>query len=318
LKSNYRLGFLISIISCCFIILCSYKFSFAKIHVCKLLPNYCPGFMANFIIYLPAPEFFHGILAALAREHTQLSLYFMGKMYVGSGHIMYFPTVFLLKTPLPFLLLIFASIAFMIRKRNLPNMAILYPFSAALGILLIAMSSDLNIGIRHVLALYPLMVIFSSIVLYHTENFKAVMLAALVQTLICYDAFPNHFHYYNFLAGKQPEYIANPGNYDIGHKLHLALQSLKNMGIENKTTLISYADSPGNFDYSATTLAVPNGQLLSFHNEPPKEYYLMPKVCYIELSPQDKAYFDSLTRVDFKPELYILFANPQLRPITVH
>jgi hypothetical protein len=291
-KKEYVIAGLIAAASCISIILCAYRFSFDLI---------------------PVPEFLDGITATIVRDNAFEPKIFMGKLYTKTGHFMYFPTVFFFKSPITFLLLTFTALYFVIRQKSLRNLAALYPLFAAVGILAISMSANINIGIRHILIIYPLLTIFISIVLYKTCHLKLMLFAALIQVVICYQAYPDYLQYYNFLAGKQPEYIANHSNYDAGHQLHLALQNLKTMGIEKDTKLIIPYGHPDSYSFTTTTYARFDGKLLSFYQEPAKQYYLMPKVVYMILSAEDKKYFDSLTRLEFAPDLYILFANSKFK-----
>src|SRR5207253_3215394 len=68
----------------------------------------------------------------------------------------YFPAAFVLKTTIPFLLLTVSGIAWTIwktiRKRWLDGLYLILP---ALGYLGLSMASHLNIGVRHVMPVFP-------------------------------------------------------------------------------------------------------------------------------------------------------------------
>jgi hypothetical protein len=309
-KAKYVVGVLLSTVSCLFVISCVYRFSFTKIELCSLLPGYCAhSLFSNLNIYIPAPEFFLGILALLARDSILAPQFFMGKLFVGSGHFMYFPTIFFFKTPITFLLLIFAAIFLMIRQKKLRSLEVLYPLCAAVCILIIAMVTSINIGLRHIISIYPLLVIFISIVLYQTANLKALILACILQLLICYNAFPHYLNYFNFLAGPNPEYISNDSNFDFGQSLHFALKSLNDRGIEKETILLTFPGYPESYNFTNIVVADFGGKMADFATTPKRRYYLISRGLYVVLSAEDKTIFNSLKKIDFAPDTYLLFEN---------
>ncbi|MGB1252635.1 MAG: ArnT family glycosyltransferase [Candidatus Promineifilaceae bacterium] len=126
----------------------------------------------------------------------------------GSGWWYYFPIAFLLKTPLPTLLLGVWGVGVLVfgRKqtpRNLTNAAtILIP---SFGFLAISMTNDINIGYRHILVLVPFVAIFSAEMLTRAQlgqkgQYALIGLLAwlLVETLFIA---PDFLAYFNQLAG---------------------------------------------------------------------------------------------------------------------
>jgi hypothetical protein len=222
---------------------------------------------------------------------------------------MYFPTIFFFKTPITFLLLIFAAIFLMIRQKKLRSLEVLYPLCAAVCILIIAMVTSINIGLRHIISIYPLLVIFISIVLYQTANLKALILACILQLLICYNAFPHYLNYFNFLAGPNPEYISNDSNFDFGQSLHFALKSLNDRGIEKETILLTFPGYPESYNFTNIVVADFGGKMADFATTPKRRYYLISRGLYVVLSAEDKTIFNSLKKIDFAPDTYLLFEN---------
>jgi hypothetical protein len=80
--------------------------------------------------------------------------YFFGHVY-RHGNWMYFPAAFLIKSTLPVLLLLaLIPVAFFLGYRNRCREALF--LAIPIGVyLVVAMSSDMNIGMRHILPLYP-------------------------------------------------------------------------------------------------------------------------------------------------------------------
>lgn len=108
---------------------------------------------------IPLSEFFLGVrelLAHNARGHTS---YFMGSV-IERGTAAYFPVGVLIKTPIPFLLLGFCGLGYVTvlgwRRRRpllwLPGLSVLAIFASCIP-------SSLNIGIRHILPIFPLIAI---------------------------------------------------------------------------------------------------------------------------------------------------------------
>src|SRR5205807_7123121 len=97
------------------------------------------------------------------------------------GFRSFFPRAFIYKTPLPFLLLlalaIYAAIA---NRRSWKIESLLHPLWA-LGLVYgaFAITAQLNIGHRHILAIYPALIVGCGAVVYFWhENQRAILAAA--------------------------------------------------------------------------------------------------------------------------------------------
>lgn len=132
----------------------------------------------------PAAEYLLGILMALQRVDGGNTIYFLGKVR-GTGGWIYFPALFLLKEPIPTLIIVFLALAvalWWIIKRTLnrgpghvgmKDRIVTYltlnfgEFSLASFIILYwgySMHSPLNIGIRHLMPTIPLIFILAGVV----------------------------------------------------------------------------------------------------------------------------------------------------------
>ena len=158
---------------------------------------------------LPAPQLFAG-LTHLA-EHSLIGhpSYLLGSIH-PQGVWYFFPVVIAVKTPIAFAILA----AFGIRKAPIPILS-----SAA--IVLIAMAARINLGVRHVLPIYPLLAIAAGIgliELWQRRRVIAVVLCAwlAVSSLI---AHPDYIAYFNELAGRHPERIVVDSDLDWGQDL---------------------------------------------------------------------------------------------------
>jgi 4-amino-4-deoxy-L-arabinose transferase-like glycosyltransferase len=162
---------------------------------------------------IPAITFFAGV--DYVRKHSRLGHpgYLFGE-YRTEGWWYYFPVVLFFKTPLPFLLLAIAGCVMLVRRREpLPLVA--------LALLAVAMTSRINIGVRHILPIFPLLTIAAAVAVVtywpRRRTIVALLLAwYFVATAI---AHPDYLPYFNEAAGPHPERIAADSNLDWGQDL---------------------------------------------------------------------------------------------------
>ena len=125
----------------CLVIWASYSFHFGPV-----------GYLH---VSLPAPEFFSGLATVWQHNQNGHASYLLGQRR-NIGVWYFFPVVLGIKTPLAMLLLLLWSPFLMGRMRAragfTTSIATAVAFSA--GILLFAMTSRINIGVRHVLPVY--------------------------------------------------------------------------------------------------------------------------------------------------------------------
>jgi hypothetical protein len=158
------------------------------------------------------PEaYLHGLLYQMTTTEVR-SAFLMGR-YSMTGWWYYFPLAMLFKTPVATELTILASFiaAIVLLKRHRPAsqgvwsiICIALPFVVFLGA---SMSSHLNIGLRHVFPLYPLMYIAAGTVIAKLDILRAGMLrpiaggVALLLAVESFAAFPDFIAYFNFAFG---------------------------------------------------------------------------------------------------------------------
>lgn len=104
---------------------------------------------------LPMPELFHGLRFLLAHDAAGHEAYLLGQV-AERGFLAFYPVALAVKTPLPFLVLVVAALPWLRRRRPdlWPAQALVL---AALGIVLVSMRSHVNLGIRHVFVVMPLL-----------------------------------------------------------------------------------------------------------------------------------------------------------------
>ncbi len=170
---------------------------------------------------LPLSRHIEQLLDIGGRLQVETPSFLLGQ-YSDSGWWYYFPVAFLLKTPLPTLILLAAAfvlrIVYYVKQpiTRLPDCltdaALLIP---ALGYLAIALTSEINLGYRHLLPILPFLAVFTANSLsafrarlrsqftIHNSQFTirpvSILLLWLLFTALW--IYPNYLAYFNVLAG---------------------------------------------------------------------------------------------------------------------
>jgi isoprenylcysteine carboxyl methyltransferase (ICMT) family protein YpbQ len=141
---------------------------------------------------------------------------FLLGQYSDRGWWYYFPVAFLLKTPLPTLILLaWGGIAFLICLfRRWRSSACLSPLDAAalllpaLGFFAFALTTDINLGYRHILPALPFLLIFAATFMASgtrqklpARRFLAAIILSLWLAVVALVTYPNYLAYFNILAG---------------------------------------------------------------------------------------------------------------------
>jgi len=206
---------------------------------------------------LRAPaQYLRGLLMASQRTMWGNTTYFLGQISAGSWRY-YFPLLYLLKIPAAFHLLVlsalaaFSAVLWKIRKqKKILNYSRRYFWVIALFLWIAvywtsAIAGNLNIGIRHLLPVFPFIYILAVFGVY--QGFKLVK--APVKRLIlfsfflilffCYavsslSAFPHYISYYNIFGGgiENGYKIAVDSNYDWGQDFYRLLAFVEKEKIE--------------------------------------------------------------------------------------
>ncbi|HWW62036.1 MAG TPA: glycosyltransferase family 39 protein, partial [Thermoanaerobaculia bacterium] len=160
---------------------------------------------------IPAPYFIVGI-EYVARHSREGHPAFLLGHRSASGWWYYFPVVFFFKTPLPFVVLSLIGIVLLVRRGGEARGVALAP----IAMMLVAMTSGINIGVRHILPIYPFLAIAAAIATIalwrHSRAIVAVLLAwFFIGTTV---AHPDYLAWFNELAGRHPERIASDSNLD--------------------------------------------------------------------------------------------------------
>jgi 4-amino-4-deoxy-L-arabinose transferase-like glycosyltransferase len=170
-------------------------------------------------IKVPAADLMTGLV--MVRFHNRLghAAYLLGQVS-DSGWWYYFPVALAIKTPIPYLLLALIGACLLVKRRRRDAFLIVI----AAVILLIAMSSRINIGVRHILPMYiPLSMIAAYAVVELWKMPRPIRLAiggALLWLVLSSAlAHPDYIPWMNAFAGKHPQRVLLDSNFDWGQDL---------------------------------------------------------------------------------------------------
>ncbi|HEX2123234.1 MAG TPA: hypothetical protein VHL59_16505 [Thermoanaerobaculia bacterium] len=184
---------------------------------------------------LPAPEVVTGLAVLKLHDRDGHLSYLLGESRV-KGWWYYFPVVFFYKTPIPFLLLMLWGIVTIVRARSRDGMALVL---IALAIMGVAMTSSINIGIRHILPIYAPLAIVAAVGIAAIRNlardaFSRATLFVLLLWLFggVARAHPDYMAWFNEAAGADPSYIAADSNIDWGQDVLRLARVVRELKIE--------------------------------------------------------------------------------------
>ncbi len=171
---------------------------------------------------LPAAEFFDGIRNVFLKNAGGHARFLLGRALHDHGSPWFFPVAIAVKTPISILLLIIAGVAMFYFKKDSIRSGALIPIIAALPVLLLSLPSNINIGLRHVLPMYPFLAMFAACAAYWLWNLPSregkigvgILLAWLVISSL--SAGKDPLAYFNEVAAGNPEHYLLPSDLDWG------------------------------------------------------------------------------------------------------
>jgi hypothetical protein len=173
---------------------------------------------------IPAHEFAHGLLSLKAHTAAGHSSVMFGE-FSQRGFLLYYPVVLATKTPLPLILFATVGCGALLRQRLTPSAPWFRGLAiGSVGLLAMAMTSPINIGVRHVLVLYPLVALaaaFGWVRWAEPSPYRRTFLATAAglvaaQAAMLVNAVPYQSAYYNALAGSDPADISSDSDFDWG------------------------------------------------------------------------------------------------------
>ncbi|MDX2074250.1 MAG: hypothetical protein SFX19_07815 [Alphaproteobacteria bacterium] len=170
----------------------------------------------------------------------------------NAGVWYFFPVVYFFKTPIAFLCANILALGRVVRRivREQKTVESVFPIIAVLAIFAVNMPSDINIGVRHALAVYPMMAVVSGYGLlwlwrqkhtYIRRLFRLSLIAlAALQAYDFLDGFPDRISYYNqparWITGGHPEHISFDSDLDWGQQYLQLAEAIKKRHITHLYT----------------------------------------------------------------------------------
>ena len=190
-------------------------------------PEYAQMVMSGiraFSVFFPN-YFLFGIYNVVVHNHAGHAGYLLGQ-YRDTGWWYYFPVVFALKTTLAFLALALVALLWgswrLAARREGPLLFIVGPVALYTAI---ALTSGINIGIRHFLPVFPFLFILAALLLERLlrvtkwRSLTAILVALLI-TAMGFETvrvYPDYVSYVNQLRGSQPAWkVLSDSNVEWG------------------------------------------------------------------------------------------------------
>jgi hypothetical protein len=192
--------------------------------------------------------------------------FLLGRVY-ESGHWFYFPLVFLMKSTLPFLAFL-AAAPFALRGRGLRR-ELLFLTIPPVVFLATSMTSGLNLGIRHILPIFPFLILIaaasaSSLAIHFPILKWPVALLVLGHAATSLHVYPNYLTYSNEIVGgpSKTYRVMTDSNIDWSQGLKQAAAYIA----EHKITECWFANRIAPDLYGIPCRRLPNG--LTFRRAP--------------------------------------------------
>ena len=175
----------------------------------------------------PAPALFEGIGQLAAKNRAGHKSYLLGEVR-DTGWWYFFPVALAVKTPIAFLVLFcLGAVAAARAPPGADRGRQLMPVLIAAALLIVCLPSRINIGLRHLLPIYPFLAITAGIGIAtltrpgRARPARAALAVALVswQLVASFRSHPDYLAYFNELAGEHPERILVDSDLDDGQDL---------------------------------------------------------------------------------------------------
>jgi 4-amino-4-deoxy-L-arabinose transferase-like glycosyltransferase len=202
---------------------------------------------------LPAPAFFQGVGRAIGENGKLYPAYLFGKVRRGGWWYFYF-FMLAFKTPAGFLALALVGAGWALRKfwRG-RDWRVAVPAVCLLAILLMGMMIKVDLGVRTILFVYPLLAILGAVACKEIwalrEGSPRLVRAGLITVLAWLAAegvwmHPNYLTYTSALAGRPPDYsLVLDADFDAGQNVLRLAEVLRQHKVEHlKLRLYTSAD----------------------------------------------------------------------------
>ena len=200
-------------------------------------------------IPLPLAELPKGIREVVEHNRVGHPAYFFGKVRVY-GIWYFFPVILALKTPISALVLSAMGGVLVIRRAGRErDWVALVPLLIAASIMAVAMPSDINIGVRHVLPIYLGLALAVGVAwdwLWKRFTARGARMALIAVTALLsigsVTAHPDYLSYFNEFAGRDPSRLVAESDLDWGQDLFRLQREVMARGVDTLT--FAYIGTP--------------------------------------------------------------------------
>ena len=177
---------------------------------------------------VPAPALFMGLHFLRLHNEAGHSAYALGEVS-QHGFLHYYPLALLVKTPLPTIALALACLYLLGSSRIRGRWEVAAPFLSVFAVLISVLPSNINIGVRHILPVYPFLAIAVGIGMARFVSslsgrrrsvaLGTVLAVVLCQTAVTIGTHPRYLSFFNMLAGNDPGTVLVDSDLDWGQDL---------------------------------------------------------------------------------------------------
>ena len=244
----------VSVLACWLTVWAGYRFSFGPISNFKDRPHHNINRIlggsdvavaaANFAVEtpIPNPELYRGLIWLTAHAREGHTAYILGDVRT-SGFWYFFPVAILVKTPIAVLLLAgIGTWSLMTASRaSAKDWRWWIPIAVTVPILLVCIASSINLGIRHILPIYPFASMIAGVgfaVLINLRRRSYYFLAGAVILAIWLVSssavwHPDYLSYFNEFGWTHPQNILVESDLDWGQDLPRLREDLRRRKVEH-------------------------------------------------------------------------------------
>jgi len=194
-------------------------------------------------IWVPAPALIRGVRPFLEHASTGHPAFLLGHVS-RRGWWYYYLVVLAVKTPLPLLTLAIVGTVESVRAARTERWPALVPLAGVCAVLVVALSSHVDLGVRIVLTIYPFLAVLAargavtawrrtSASLTLVMRRTALVALVLATLVIPVQAWPDYLAYFNPVAGARPERVLVDSNLDWGQDLYRLADTVKARHIDS-------------------------------------------------------------------------------------
>jgi hypothetical protein len=228
----------------------------------------------------PAPlsDYVFGLMLLAKQNMDGHTTYLLGETYGGS-RLHFFPVALAVKTPIPILLLAAIGIAVAIRNIRRHGSALwTYPIIALGAVLTIAVLSNINLGVRHILPAYPALALLGAVGvqwLWNRSLATRLLPVALGSWLLwsTWRAHPDYLAWFNRFAGDEPGRVLVASDLDWGQDLNRLADTVRSRAVSDLS--IAYYGFPDRLRQ-----LFPDARLIGPDNERPVGWFAVSETIY--------------------------------------